>query len=166
MSDDATFDPDAFAAQLFDRRHKDLFALWRRHAPGGGPPDGGLPHRAAIADPFQLSPDTLPWIALYDVFWSDDAPRFRFRLIGTGNAMRFNRDMTGRWFEDAYEGEFLDSQMAIFGEVATSGVPSFAHCQLPIRDRRFVDYQRMILPLAGDTERCDHLMALLVFDGS
>jgi len=156
------FDPDAFAARLVDRRHREAFALWRDNAP-----PGGLPHRTAVADPFRLSPETLPWIALYDVVRSGGARRFRFRLVGTGNVMRFQRDMTGRWFEDAYAGEIFDQQMAIFGVVADSGLPSFADCQLPIPDRRYVNYQRMILPLAGDDPgRCDHLMALLVFEGA
>lgn len=153
-----SFDADRFAAQLTDPLHRALFELWLE-----AKPTDGLPPRLAVADPFRLGPEMLPWVLLVDVDRSGGAPRFRFRLVGTGNVRRYGRDTTGLWFEQVYDGETYSAQMAIYGQVATSGEPAFTRGRVPIPDKSFVSYERLILPLAGDGGRCDHLIALMRF---
>lgn len=151
------WDYDAFAATVQRPQHKKLLEYWRSKAP-----PGRLPTRQSI-DPLDL-PELLPWMILYDVAWEDTTPRFRFRLVGTGNVQRYGRDATGLWFEEAYEGDILASQLAVFTEVAASAKPSLMRNRLPIEGREFVEYDRLILPLASDGQTVDMLMALMIFD--
>lgn len=150
-------DDDAFAATLQRPQHKKLFEYWRAKAP-----PGRLPSRQSI-DPLDL-PDLLPWIILFDVVWEGAGPRFRHRLVGTGSAQRAGRDATGLWFEEAYEGDILASQLAAFSEIAKTTMPSLTRVRLPIEGREYVEHDRLILPLASDGETVDVLIALMVFD--
>ncbi len=149
-------DFDDFAAGIEAPQHREFFEYWCSKAP-----PGKLPGRAHI-DPTEI-PKLLPWIILYDVVWRDDTPRFRFRLVGTGNVQRYGRDATGKWFEDVYSGEVLERQLASFTEVATSGRPHLSSPTLPVADKEYVTYRRLILPLAADGAKVDHLIALMVF---
>lgn len=150
-------DLDDFAAGLEAPEHRQLFDYWRSKAPAGR-----LPGRRHL-DPVDI-PRLLPWIILYDVDWREGAPRFRFRLVGTGNVQRYGRDATGLWFEEAYDGEALARQQAVFAEVATSRRPHLSRAILPIAGKDHVTYRRLILPLTNDGETVDNLIALMVFD--
>lgn len=150
-------DLDDFAVKLKYPRQREFFEYWRAKAP-----PGKLPGRQHF-DPLDI-PALLPWIVMYDVVRQGGDPRFRFRLVGTGIVEQYGRDATGMWFEDAYEGEILERQMATFTEVATSGRPHLSRPTLPIATKEYITYERLILPLAGDGVNVDRLIALMVFD--
>ena len=150
-------DLDQFAARLQRAPHRELFDYWRSKAS----PDN-LPARRDI-DPVEI-PMLLPWITLYDVDWAEGRPRFRFRLVGTGIVRRYGRDATGMWFEDAYEGEILERQVAAFSEVATMGRPLADSLSAPISGKEFITSHKLILPLADDGARVDHMVAVILFD--
>ncbi len=148
---------EEFAAALAVPEHREFFDYWRSKASGGK-----LPSRQDI-DPIEV-PRLLPWIILYEVAWQDDKPRFKFRLVGTGNVQRYGRDATGQWFEDVYSGDILARQLAIYGTVASTGRPHLSHPTLPVADKEHVTYHRLILPLATDGVTVDGLAALMIFD--
>lgn len=149
---------DEFAAMLEVPEHRELFAYWRSKAR-----PGRLPARKDI-DPIDI-PKLLPWLSLVEVDWSGEAPRFRFRVVGTSVAERFGRDATGLWFEDAYDDpKIYEAQMAIFTQVATTRQPSLTRPVPPIPDREFITCRRLIVPMTGDDDRVSQMISLLNFD--
>jgi hypothetical protein len=145
------------AEQLTYPQHRDIFRYWL------GKFDGDLPPGRRDIDPIEIGPAILPWIILYAVEWDGGRPRFRFRLVGTGIVQRYDRDSTGKYFEDVYEAETLVRQSKAFTEVALNCTPSFAKLQLPVPGRDFISYERLLLPLAGADEKVEAIMAVMVF---
>ena len=151
-------DLDALGASLDVPAHRQLFEYWLSMAK-----PGRLPARSDF-DPIDI-PKLLEWLSLVEVDWSRDAPRFRFRVVGSSVAERFGRDATGLWFEDAYDDrEIYDVQMEVFTDVAITGQPSLTHPRPPIPDREFIICHRLIVPLAGTTGRVEQMISLLNFD--
>jgi hypothetical protein len=162
--DTATSNPAiaSFAAQLTHPQHRQMFDYWRGRFVGTLPPP-----RAAI-DPVDIPPAVLPWLVLYNVHWVSDEqgserPRFEFRLVGTGVVQRYCRDSTGKYFEDVYDSPTLARQMAAFSEVACNCRPAYAQLRLPIPDRDFIPYERLLLPLAGEDGRVEAIIAVMGF---
>ena len=137
--------------------HREAYSYWRSKASGSM-----LPGREAI-DPLEL-PAVLPWLNLVDVVRDGDKYRFRHRLIGTGIVGRFGRDSTGSWFEDLYAPEFLDSHLKDYVELVQTGRPALARVPLPVKEKSFITYQRLALPLATDGAVIDMIMVILDFD--
>jgi hypothetical protein len=158
MSDPPAGDLADLSERLRHPLQHRLLDYWRSKAPAGG-----LPSRRDI-DPVEMGAKLLPWLVLYDVVWEHARPRFRFRLVGTGNVERYGRDATGKWFEEAYQGDILESQVATFTAVAESGAPDFSRRRLPLENKQFIEYERLILPLASDGRQVDNLIALMIFD--
>lgn len=149
-------DLDAFRDTLTVPEHRELFDYWRARRP-----EGRLPARATL-DPVDI-PHLLPWLVVFEAVWTDDRPRFRFRLVGTGCVERYGRDATGLWFEEVYEGETLARQRADYAEVAVSGEPSASRPRFPVSDKDYVIYDRLLLPFADDGVNVDALAALMIF---
>ncbi|MBU0723381.1 MAG: PAS domain-containing protein [Alphaproteobacteria bacterium] len=148
---------DDFARGLRHPLHVEIFDFWRSRCR-----NGHIPRRQDI-DPVEIGVRVLPWIVLYDVDWTGQAPRFRFRLVGTGNVARYGRDSTGRWFEEVYSGGVLDEQIETYSDAAQNARPSLALRQLPVKNKEFIPYERILLPFAGDSDRVDTLMAVIGF---
>lgn len=146
-----------FTAQLTHPHHRQMFAYWQGKFVGSLPPS-----RAAI-DPLEIPTDILPWLILYTVYWDENRPRMQFRLVGTGVVQRYNRDSTGKYFEDVYDSPTLARQMAAFSEVACNCRPAYAQLRLPIPDRDFIPYERLLLPLAGEDGRVENILAVMAF---
>jgi hypothetical protein len=149
-------DLNQFAARLQLRQQRELFAYWRSKVP-----EGKLPARSDI-DPVDI-PALLPWITLVDVDWSNGQPRFRLRLVGTAVVERFGRDVTGMWFEEAYRGDILKRQDAVYSEAAEGSCPVADSQGAPIEGKEFIISHRLILPLADDGVHVDRLIALILF---
>jgi len=148
---------DRFATTLEVQAHLQLFDYWRSKTSAGR-----LPARKDI-DPIDI-PSLLPWLTLIEVDWSQGAPRFRIRLVGTGVVNRFGRDATGLWFEDAYQADVYQTQMDYYTQVATDGMPSLTQPIPPIKEREFIKCLRLVVPLSADGERVDQLISILSFD--
>ena len=147
----------SFSAQLTHPHHRQMFDYWRGKFVGAIPPP-----RAAI-DPLEIPTDILPWLILYAVHWRADQPHFQFRLVGTGVVQRYDRDSTGKYFEDVYDSATLSRQIAAFSEVALNCRPAYAQLQLPVPGRDFIPYERLLLPLAGEDGRVEAIMAVMAF---
>lgn len=137
--------------------HRQMFDYWRGKFREDAPPT-----REDI-DPTEIPPAILPWLILYSVDWRTGLPRFRFRLVGTGIVQRYNRDVTGKYFEDAYDDKTLARQIDSFSDVAVNGRPAYARLQVPVPDRDFISYERLLLPLGGAEEKVGGIVAVMAF---
>ncbi len=123
--------------------------------------DSDLPRRADF-DPVAV-PDLLPDLFLIDIERTDaGARRYRYRLVGTGNVDRFGRDNTGLWLDEAVEEPHLSSFLGIYERVAESAVPICEVLTAEHTQRRYLVYQRLLLPLASDGKTPDVLLGLIV----
>lgn len=137
--------------------HREAYSYWRSKTDAGR-----LPGRDAI-DPLEL-PAVLPWLNLIDVLKDGDQYRFRHRLIGTGIVGRYGRDATGSWFDELYDTEFLEGHQKDYIEIVESGRPSVSRVPMPLKEKNFITYQRLALPLATDGITVDMIMVVLDFD--
>ena len=151
-------DLDAFAGRLVHAAHKQLFEYWRSKAQ-----PGRLPARKDI-DPVDIA-DLLPRIGMLDVLRDGAGTMFRYRLLGTGITARAGRDVTGKRFDELYEGPYLERQVTLYREIAERGVPFVSNATFPL-ERDYIRYDRLVLPLASDNRVVDVIMFLLVFDDS
>ncbi|RKQ72589.1 PAS domain-containing protein [Oceanibaculum indicum] len=162
--DTATSNPSiaSFSRKLTHPHHRQMFDYWHGRFIGTLPPS-----RSAI-DPVDIPTAVLPWLVLYNVHWVPDEqgserPRFEFRLVGTGVVQRYNRDSTGKYFEDVYDNATFPRMMAAFSEVALNCRPAYAQLQMPIPGRDFIPYERLLLPLAGEDGRVEAIIAVMGF---
>jgi hypothetical protein len=139
---------------LYRRRHRALYDYWAERSRAAG----CLPARGDI-DPGAI-PHLLGSIWMTDVVREDGAPRFRERLVGTGVVQLYGFETTGRWFEEIYEGRHLDRQLATYRAIVAAGRPHLSRLGVPHREREFLVYDRLILPLATDGRTPDILLGI------
>lgn len=136
--------------------HREAYVYWHSKIKAGR-----LPGRDAI-DPLEL-PSVLPWLNLVDVLRDGDQYRFRHRLIGTGIVSRYGRDATGGWFDEVYDPKFLEQHQRDHIAIVESGRPSVGPVPMPVKEKNFIVYQRLALPLATDGTTIDMIMVVLDF---
>jgi hypothetical protein len=129
------------------------------------PPGGLLPGRQHL-EPLDF-PDLLRWLWLIDVV--GPAPRFRCRLVGTGQARIMERDLTGHWLDEAYD-QFRDTRdYAEFVAVA-GGEMRYSRREPEYRvEKSHVLMERLLLPLARDGASVDMVLGITLYtreDGS
>lgn len=123
--------------------------------------ESGVPLRNRF-DPLDF-PALLPRIAVIEVVDVDGKVRFRYRLAGTEIASRAGRDPTGKFFEDLYEGPYLESATSTYVELMKSGVPHYSQRVFPIGNGvSDLRYDRLILPFSSDGVRIDQFVLLIV----
>jgi hypothetical protein len=142
------------ADQLYRRKHRRLYDYWQSLRPEGH----GLPSRRDI-DPLEI-PDLLANLWLTDVVSETGTVRFRERLVGTTLARLYGRDTTGKFFEEIYAGEHLARQLATYRAVVEHALPHLARLRVPLADRDFIIYDRLMLPLASDTRTPDMIIGI------
>lgn len=123
---------------------------------------GRLPGREAI-DPLEIA-ELLPHLFLVDVALGDSGARFRIRLVGTKNVERFGSDGTGKWFEERFEGEALAAEQRAYGACVDSRKPQYDSVNAQFVGKEYVNYSRLICPLATDGETIDMVVGVLCFD--
>lgn len=138
-----------------DGRIRRLYDYWRSIHPEGG----RLPGRQHL-EPLDL-PELLRWLWLVDVLGVP--PRFRYRLVGTGQTQAMERDLTGRWLDEAYD-RFRDTpDHADFVAVAQGeiryrrGAPEY-HVE-----KSHALMERLLLPLARDGRSVDMLLGIILY---
>ena len=150
----------AVAAMTLDAlthpEHRDMLAYWQDRQG-----ESGVPLRNRF-DPLDF-PTLLPRIAVIEVVEADGRFRFRYRLAGTEIASRAGRDPTGKFFEDLYEGAYLESATSTYEELIKSGVPHYSQRVFPIGNGvSDLRYDRLILPFSSDGGRVDQFVLLIV----
>ncbi len=139
-----------------DPRIARVFAYWneRRPAPDKFP---GRKHFNP-ADVVAL----LPQVSLYEVH--RNPLRFRYRLVGTCLTMTMEREITGRWLDEAHAAFANSEAHNDFVATAETGVISYYRGMPSFHlDKGHVAIERVLLPLAEDGETVDMLLGLTTY---
>jgi len=132
-------------------RLKDLHAYWL-----GKKGDRPAPPRAAIR-PEEI-PRLLPYIALLDVI--GEPTRFRFRLFGTALVQAYGDDLTGRFADEVDLDAVGPGILAQFTTLTRDCRPMIARVRFTKSgDGRYVQYERIGLPLSDDGQTVNMILA-------
>jgi hypothetical protein len=109
----------ADASPITDGRLRQAHDYWRGKAAGRA-----MPRRADI-DPTEI-PQLLPDVMLVDVL---PQRRYRYRLIGTENALAHGVNATGRYLDEVLPGpEYKDHVIALYDECVLSCRALYSEC--------------------------------------
>ena len=135
---------------------QDLKDYWRAKCAGDR-----LPSRQDI-DPVDI-PNLLPTLYLIDIARETTPPRFRFRLLGDEITEKFQRNSTGKWLDEIYDAEFYDRISTDYLDIIRTKQPSYAVLNMPVIGREFIQYERLVCPLASDGQTVDSLVGVIAF---
>jgi len=138
--------------------HRDVaavFELWQSKALRGK-----LPGRNNI-DPMEMK-KFLPGIMLIDVEYP--GPRFRYRLVGTGEVNHRGKDPTGMYLEDAFSGVDGGYCDANYRYVAETGKHLFDTTPEPTTLDGMAKVEVIFLPLASDGQTVDKILVYSVVE--
>ncbi len=141
------------------RRHaftQDLEDYWSANCAGNR-----LPSRQDI-DPVDI-PNLLPTLYLIDVACETIPPRFRFRLLGNVITDKFQRNSTGKWFDEIYDAEVYHRISTDYLDIIRTKQPSYAVLNMPVEGREYIQYERLVCPLASDGQTVDSLIGVITF---
>lgn len=135
---------------------RELIAYWLSIHPAAG-----LPGRQHL-DPLDI-PALLPNVWLVDV---ERVPtlRLRYRLIGTSVARAFEHDSTGEYLDETHP-QSRDGQVRIYmHDVVRTRQPAWRVGRpLLWQLQDYLRLERIYLPLAGNGEDVDMILALTIF---
>jgi hypothetical protein len=118
-----------------------------------------MPARTDL-DPTEI-PQLLPYLMLTDVL---EDGRFRYRLVGTEVERSFGANMTGRCLDELMFGDYLAYLTTLYRRVVEEGQPIVASSRYGGADGQSPLFtERMMLPLSGDGQRVDMVIAAQVF---
>jgi len=138
-----------------DQRITSLLRLWQDKRAG---------RRLPARSDFPVE-DLRPWLGQVSLVDVSEAPRrFRWRLIGSRIAERLGRDVTGRWFDEIYEGTMLDGYARAYSRAVDRREPVFHSGDLEFVGKEFQHFSSVHLPLSEDGETVNMLMLTLSFD--
>ena len=131
------------------------FEYWLRARDRSARPLPGRQH----LDPVDMA-GFLPYVALYDVVGEGIYKRFRARLIGTHFEEVLGRNVTGMYIDQTGWLENFDELYRRFSAVADEKVFEYGVSAAPARERQFMHYEHLTLPLAADGETIDMLFGV------
>src|SRR5260370_36282844 len=124
---DALTASEAAVSPITDRRLRQWNDYWRCKAAGRA-----MPRRADI-DPTEI-PNLLPDVMLVDVL---PQGRYRYRLIGTENALAQGMNATGRYLDEVLPGcEYKAHVIALYDECIGSRRALYSQCLFMAPGRR------------------------------
>lgn len=116
-----------------------------------------LPGRKDI-DPVEMR-QFLAHTALIDVVEGAGPKKFRFRLVGTHIVDVHGTELTGQFIEDVDVGESWQEALAICQYTTENGKPAFQAGEYRRKsDEARFNFERLVLPLAGDGRSVDMLL--------
>ena len=148
--------PDGLLRQAKHPAIGACFAYWQAKQAARG--DGRLPGRQHI-DPVEMA-TFLPYVVLFDVVRAAADYRFRHRLTGTHFVEIFGREVTGLYIEETGSLETFDDVYRRFAGVVNGKAPAYGVSPSPVKERDFLHYEHLTLPLAGDGETVDLLFGV------
>jgi PAS domain-containing protein len=154
--DDAPAAGGAEVSPIADPRLHQAHDYWRRKARGRA-----LPRRVDI-DPTDI-PRLLPDVMLVEV---RPEGRYRYRLIGTENALAHGMNATGRYLDEVLPGPgYKDHVIALYDECVGARRALYSECLFMAPDRRAPERHTKVLfmPLASDGETVDMVFVVQVF---
>jgi len=117
--------------------------------------EGFAPPRSAI-DLAEMKP-WLPYVALLDVV--GPAALFRVRLFGTGLVEAYGQDLTGKWMHECDLNFVLFDLIAQMVRVVRERRANTLRARFTKHtDGRYLDYERMALPLSNDGEHVNMIL--------
>lgn len=141
-----------------DRRIARLLSLWRAARPA----PGCLPGRAAI-DPLTLGAELLPYAALIEA--TDNATRFRFRLVGSKLAEHAGLDLTGHYIEDINPNrDYAEYVNSLYRLARDEGLPIYSETRYRAPSGRVGLTRRLTCPLAAAGRSVDMFVAVQIFE--
>jgi hypothetical protein len=99
-------------------------------------------------------------LVILDVFY--EPLRFRYRLHGTKLVTRAGFDMTGKWVHDWPAPEFRARLIETYTAAVRVGEPLRGE-RAVFDDRRWREYEFLILPLAANGHVIDKLLVAVVY---
>jgi hypothetical protein len=118
-----------------------------------------MPRRADI-EPTEI-PRLLQHIALVDV--EAEPLRFYFRLIGTHITQAVDRDCTGCYFEEVYQGQILKDMVRLYSVAVHAKNPARHMSRAIYAGKDYRHYESVHLPLSEDGEAVNMILAGLEF---
>lgn len=136
---------------------KTLFDFWQRLRTGTA-----LPARADF-----LPEHLRPWLGLVSLADVAHEPRrFRWRNIATGVTERLGRDMSGRWFDEVYEGPTLATFVAAYSLAVDRREPVGFGARYRYLDKQHLSTRMLHLPLASNGRDVDMILIGNDYSGS
>lgn len=118
-----------------------------------------MPCRADI-EPTEI-PRLLQHIALVDV--EAEPLRFHFRLVGTHITQAVDRDSTGCYFEEVYQGETFDDMVRLYSVAVHAKKPVRHMSRAIYAGKDYRQYESIHLPLSEDGNTVNMILAGLEF---
>jgi hypothetical protein len=147
---------DPAESPIGDPRLQQGYHYWRQKSAGKA-----MPRRADL-DPTEI-PKLLPDVMLVDVLASG---RYRYRLIGTGNAQAHGVNATGRYLDEVLPGaEYKNHVIALYDECVQTGRALYSECLfLSARGEAPECHTKVLfLPLAEDGATVNMVFVVQVF---
>jgi len=144
------------ASPITDPRLCEAYDYWRRKVAGSA-----IPRRSDI-DPTEI-PRLLPDVMLVDVL---PQGRYRYRLIGTENALAQGLNATGRYLDEVLPGpEYKAHVIALYDECVGRRRSLYSECLFMSPQRRAPERHTKVLfmPLAEDGETVNMVFVAQVF---
>jgi hypothetical protein len=149
---------DSLLDQLTSPKLRRLYDYWNSKRRGKL-----LPGRKDI-DPVEI-PELLSALILVEVLREESGRRFRFRIFGTDHVKYFGHDYTGKCLDEFVEPDEVEMVTKIYNQIVDSKEPQYWSSHLRIPGREFIDYERLMAPLAADGRTVDMLIAVFDFEG-
>ena len=144
------------ASPITDPRLREAYDYWRCKIAGPA-----IPRRSDI-DPTEI-PKLLPDVMLVDVL---PQGRYRYRLIGTENALAQGMNATGRYLDEFLPGpEYKAHVIALYDECVGSRRALYSECLFMAPGRRAPERHTKVLfmPLSEDGESVNIVFVMQVF---
>lgn len=147
---------ESLDAQIHHVALKQLYAYWQAKK---GP--RVAPARKDI-DPAEMKP-FLRHVFLLDVLGV--APRFKFRLAGTEIVSRFGEELTGRFLDEVDLDDVGPQIVHEYERAVREARPVYSRWNYTKHSGRYLNYERLILPLSSDGRAIDMLLCGAHVDG-
>ncbi|HYM01853.1 MAG TPA: PAS domain-containing protein [Stellaceae bacterium] len=147
---------DAPPLEQWHPKVRKLYEYWHRIRPA---PER-LPGRQHL-DPLDIA-DLMPNVFMVEMV--GDPVRYRYRLVGTRIVAAMQRDVTGRWYDEAHPG-VLDHPMHRYLEerwLAKRATWRRGRPWLHV-DPDIYEIEQVVLPMARDGETVDLMLIITVF---
>ncbi len=76
---------------------------------------------------------------------------------------KFQRNSTGKWFDEIYDAEFYHRISTDYLDIIRTKQPSYAVLNMPVEGREYIQYERLVCPLASDGQTVDSLIGVITF---
>lgn len=132
----------------------ELLAYWARKREGSDVPD------KRVIDPAEIDRRLLPLIAISEL---EPEGRVRYRLVGTGIAVRHGLDPTGRYLNDVLQGAYRDYILGLHFESAEKRRPIYAEALSHSAEGGQFRARRLILPLSQGGPEIRFILGAQIF---